>query len=177
MRYFAFARDVEDTGAKEFKLALEKFRRVGDRTMEAWSLHQLGSAYLRLGRLEEARIHLLDALRLFQKAGDTTGLTLAFDDLSSLAVASGDLDRAGKLWGAARSLTSATGAGLAAFVDDAIEYDARPNVRRELTPEALAALGSQGAAMPLDEMITYALSAPVPPSAPARAPVSTPSQE
>src|SRR5207247_763961 len=34
MRYF---QDSADAGAAEFALALEKFRHVGDRTMEAWS--------------------------------------------------------------------------------------------------------------------------------------------
>jgi non-specific serine/threonine protein kinase len=160
MRYFAFTQGDPDTGLEEFKLALEKFRRVGDRTMEAWSLHQLGSAYLRLGHLPEAREQLLEALRLFKRASDTTGLTLAFDDLSSLAVAEGDLERAARLWGAARNLTNATGAGLAAFVDEAVEYDARPNIRRDLSPEELTRLGNEGAAMPLDEMVEYALNPP-----------------
>jgi tetratricopeptide (TPR) repeat protein len=128
--------------------------------MEAWSLHQLGSAYLRLGHLPEAREQLLEALRLFKRASDTTGLTLAFDDLSSLAVAEGDLERAARLWGAARNLTNATGAGLAAFVDEAVEYDARPNIRRDLSPEELTRLGNEGAAMPLDEMVEYALNPP-----------------
>jgi tetratricopeptide (TPR) repeat protein len=163
MRYFSFARSPDDTGLEEFELALEKFRRVGDRTMEAWSLHQLGSAYLRLGLLADARSNLFEALRLFRKASDTTGLTLAFDDLSSLAVAQGDLDRAARLGGAARNLTNTTGASLASFVDDAVEYDARPNVRREMTDEELTRVGALGAAMPLDEMIDYALSAPEPP--------------
>jgi len=163
MRYFSFARSPEDSGVEDFKLALDKFRHVGDRTMEAWSLHQLGSAYLRLGRLEDSRSNLLEALRLFEKASDTTGLTLAFDDLSSLAVAQGDIDRAARLWGAARNLTNTTGASLASFVDAAVEYDARPNIRRILSPEDLTRIGNEGAAMPLDEMIAYALSAPEPP--------------
>ncbi|HEX8025818.1 MAG TPA: tetratricopeptide repeat protein, partial [Candidatus Limnocylindrales bacterium] len=167
LRYFGYLIDPTDTGAEEFKLALEKFRRVGDRTMEAWSLHQLGSAYLRMGRLDESQELLLDALRLFKKASDTTGLTLAFDDLSSLAVARGDLERAAKLWGAARSLTNTTGAGLAAFVEEAVEYDARPNVRRAMSPEDLTAIGGEGAAMPLDDMIEYALHPPARESAPA----------
>src|SRR4029079_9247449 len=88
---------------------------------------------------------------------DTTGLTLVLDDLSSLAVAAGDYERAGKLWGAARSLTSATGANLAAFIDESIEYDARPNVRRVLGKEDLTRFGNEGAAMPLDALMAYAL--------------------
>ena len=155
MRYFAGA---GNTGAEEFALALEKFKRIGDRTMEAWSRHQLGSAYIRLDRLVEARELIHEALRFFHAASDTTGLTLVLDDLSSLAVSEGDLDRAGRLWGAARNLTSSTGANLAAFVDSAVEYDARPNIRRELSPEALTAIAREGAAMPLDELIAYALS-------------------
>jgi predicted ATPase/class 3 adenylate cyclase len=146
-----------ETGAEEFALALEKFARVGDRTMEAWSRHQLGSAYIRVGRLDEAGVLVRDALRFFHLASDTAGLTLVLDDLSSLAVSEGDVERAARLWGAARSLTSATGASLAAFVDEAVEYDARPNVRRILSKEDLTRLGNEGAAMPLDELIAYAL--------------------
>ena len=154
MHYFSGAGNA---GGEEFALALEKFARVGDRTMEAWSRHQLGSAYIRSGRLDEARPLIREALRFFHRASDTTGLTLVLDDLSSLAVADGDLDRAARLWGAARSLTSATGANLAAFVDEAVEYDARPNVRRALPKEELTRLGAEGAAMTLDELIAYAV--------------------
>ncbi|HEX5241126.1 MAG TPA: adenylate/guanylate cyclase domain-containing protein [Candidatus Limnocylindrales bacterium] len=154
MQYFA---GTEQTGAEEFALALEKFARVGDRTMEAWSRHQLGSSYIRVGRLDEARRLIQDALRFFHAASDTTGLTLVLDDLSSLAVAAGDPERAARLWGAARNLTSTTGAGLAGFVDEAVEYDARPNVRRALEKDELTRLGDEGAAMALDELIAYAL--------------------
>ena len=93
----------------------------------------------------------------FYRASDTAGETLVFDDLSSLELAVGDQDRAARLWGAARSLTSSTGAGLAAFVDEAIEYDARPNIRKTMPPERLEALGREGAAMALDEIVAYAL--------------------
>ena len=154
MRYFE---GTTQTGAEGFALALEKFARVGDRTMEAWSRHQLGSAYIRLGRTEEARRLILEALRFFYTASDTTGLTLVLDDLSSLAVAMGDPERAARLWGAARNLTSTTGAGLAGFVDEAVEYDARPNVRKVMSKDELTRLGSEGAAMSLDELIAYAL--------------------
>ena len=38
---------TDDHGAAEFTQALDIFRRVGDRTMAAWSQHMLGSALLR----------------------------------------------------------------------------------------------------------------------------------
>jgi tetratricopeptide (TPR) repeat protein len=154
MSYFS---RTDETGADEFALALEKFARVGDRTMEAWSRHQLGAAYIRLGRLAEARTLILAALQFFYRASDTAGLTLVLDDLSSLALAAGDNERAARLWGAARSLTSSTGANLAAFVDAAVEYDARPNVRRALGKDELTRLGGDGAAMGPDELMAYAL--------------------
>ncbi|HLX35494.1 MAG TPA: tetratricopeptide repeat protein [Candidatus Limnocylindrales bacterium] len=157
----AYFRATGDTGASYFEQSLEKFARVGDRTMEAWSQHQLGAAYIRLNRLDEAATLIREALRFFYQASDTTGLTLVLDDLSSLAIATGENDRAARLWGAARNLTSSTGANLAAFVDEAVELAARPNVRRALDQEELARLAAEGAAMPLDEIVAYALEIPV----------------
>jgi predicted ATPase/class 3 adenylate cyclase len=158
MSYFGA---TTDNGIEEFSLALEKFRHVGDRTMEAWSLHQLGSAYVRVGRLAEARTLILEALRHFYDASDTAGVTLVLDDLSSLELAEDAPDRAARLWGAARNLTSSTGVTLASFVDQAVEYAARPNVRRAFTPEDLDRLAREGAAMTLDEIVAYALQVPV----------------
>ena len=42
-------------GVEEFRQALEIFREVGDRTMEAWALHMLGTGLLRNGDPVEAR--------------------------------------------------------------------------------------------------------------------------
>jgi len=154
MQYFA---DNLDPSSADLREAMEIFRRLGDRTMEAWSLHMLGSALLRTGRLDEARADLRRALRIFSDASDTAGLTLVLDDLSGVAVADGDPDRAGRLWGAARNLTSTTGVNLAGLVDETIESDARPNVRKAIEPEALDRLAREGAAMALDDVVAYAL--------------------
>jgi predicted ATPase/class 3 adenylate cyclase len=151
-----FANQVE-AGARWFGDALEKFRRVGDRTMEAWSLHMLGGAQLRLGQLVLAADNLTHALRHFQDAGDAAGLTLVFDDLSSLALAQGDVERAARLWGVARNLTNTTGAGLAGFVSGWIEQQDQPNVVRTLAPDVLEGLAREGVAMSIDAAVTYAL--------------------
>jgi non-specific serine/threonine protein kinase len=152
--YFA---NAIDPGSDHLRLALEKFRKVGDRTMEGWSLHMLGSALIRLGRLDEARPDLMAAVRLFHEASDAAGLTLVLDDLSSLALAEGKLDRAGRLWGAARNLVQTTGAALASLIDDSVELENRPNVRKSIAPKDLERLGREGAAMTLDEIVAYAL--------------------
>jgi predicted ATPase/uncharacterized protein YndB with AHSA1/START domain len=154
MLYF---RGGVDPGSEDLRLAMEKFRKVGDRTMEAWTLHMLGGSLIRTDRLDEATADLRRALGLFHDASDAAGVTLILDDLSSLAVAREDFERAARLWGAARSLAAATGATLASFVDESVEQLARPNVRDALSDEARDALAREGGAMPLDDVVAYAL--------------------
>jgi predicted ATPase/class 3 adenylate cyclase len=157
-KYF---RDSDDGGVTEFLAALEAFREVGDRTMEAWSLHMAGGALLRTGRPDASRPYLRHALRHFYDAGDAAGITLVLDDLSSQALADDEPVRAARLWGAARALTAATGAGLAGFTDGWIEQQVRPNVRVALDPADLLRGANEGAAMPLDEAVAYGLSVTV----------------
>ena len=154
---YHYFRGFEDQGIPEFREALEIFREVGDLTMEAWSLHMLGTGLLRAGVVEEAKDHIEHAVRHFHAAGDAAGLTLTFDDLSALAVAEGDLPRAARLRGAARILTTETGAGLAGYVEDSFELGVRPGVRSHMSEPDLARYGAEGAAMTLDEAVAYAL--------------------
>ena len=156
--YFAAAGDHGET---RFREALELFRTVGDVTMEAWSLHMLGTALIRQARPEEARETLHHALRHFHDASDAAGINLLFDDLSSLAVVDGDLPRAARLRGAARRLTATTGVELAHFINEQYEFAARPQVVRQLSPEELERYGAEGAAMPLDAAVAYALDIPL----------------
>jgi predicted ATPase/class 3 adenylate cyclase len=153
-RYFA---NDFNPSSSDLALALAKFRKVGDLTMEAWTLHMLGGAYIRVGQLEDARRDLTEALRIFNGASDAAGLTLILDDLSSLELADGHAERAARLWGAARSLAKTTGAGLASMVDEVVESDARPHVRKALSPNDLQRLSAEGAAMTLDDLVAYAL--------------------
>lgn len=153
-RYFA---NDFNPASSDLALALEKFRKVGDKTMEAWTQHMLGGAYIRVGRLEEARPALQAALRIFNGASDAAGITLILDDISSLELAEGHAPRAARLWGAARSLAKTTGAELASMVDDVVESDARPHVRKVLTPEDLQRFAAEGSAMTLDDLVAYAL--------------------
>jgi len=152
--YFHFE---ADDGAPEFRSALEIFRRTGDRTMEAWSLHMLGTALIRQGEIAEAREHVVHAIRHFDAAGDASGLTLTLYDLSAVAVLAGDLPRAARLRGAARNLSTETGATLATFVEDIFEEGIRPSVRGALTEEEIDRFGAEGAAMTMEQAVAYAL--------------------
>ena len=152
-----FRNQGDDQAIAQFRQALEIFRRTGDRTMEAWSLHMLGTSLIRTGEFSEARQDIVHAIRHFHAAGDAAGITLTLDDLSALAVAEGDLVRAARLRGAARSLTAQTGTGLASFVEDSYELEVRPSVRRAMSEDDVARYGAEGAAMSLDQVIAYAL--------------------
>jgi predicted ATPase/class 3 adenylate cyclase len=143
-----------------FASSLEGFRVVGNRTMEAWALHMLGTTQLKLGRVEEASDAFIHALRHFHESGDLAGVTLLLDDLSAVAVVGGDPTRAGRLRGAARHLQESTGTELARWVDEMFDARTRPNARNVLSSDDLERYGAEGAAMPLDDVVAYALETP-----------------
>jgi tetratricopeptide (TPR) repeat protein len=150
-----------DGGEAQFLEALDLFRSVGDVTMEAWSLHMLGSALLRRpDRADDSRAYLRHALRHFHEASDAAGMALLLDDLSSQAVIDDDLPRAARLRGAARRLTAVTGAELAAYVNEQYEFLARPQVAKRLSPDELERYAAEGAALSLDEAVAFALDIP-----------------
>jgi tetratricopeptide (TPR) repeat protein len=158
IRYF---KNAPDQGIEYVQQALEIFRQQDDQSMEAWSLHMIGTGLIRLGRFGEASGVLRDALRLFHAAGDVAGITLALDDLASEAVGLGDLPRAAQLWGAARALSAASGVGLADLVDTTYEYSNRPNARTSMDPADLGRYALVGRSMTLDESVAFALGVPV----------------
>jgi predicted ATPase/class 3 adenylate cyclase len=149
--------DAEDRGIELFDEALGIFRRLGDRTMEAWSHHMLGTAQVRSGPIDDSRRNAQAAMRLFHGYGDVAGITLSLDDFASIAIATGDVSRAARLWGAARALSAAGGVGLADFVDAQFEFYGRPNARHSIDPAELDRFALEGRAMTLDESVAYAL--------------------
>jgi hypothetical protein len=96
-------------------------------------------------------------MRLFHTFGDVAGITLSLDDFASIAIATGDLPRAARLWGAARALSAAGGVGLADFVDTQFESIGRPNARHAIDPGELERAAEEGRALTLDESVAYAL--------------------
>ena len=154
--------EADDRGITQFTEALEVFRRLGDRTMEAWSHHMLGTSLIKLAApIEESRRNIEAAMRLFHGFGDVAGITLTLDDFASLAIAGGDFQRAARLWGAARALSAAGGVGLADFVDSQFEFYGRPNARSAIDPAELERYAEEGRAMTLDESVSYALGIPI----------------
>ena len=139
-----------------FSRALELHRAAGHRTMEAWSLHMLSVTYLSTHRIDEAATASDHALRHFREAGDVGGVTLALDAQAAIGVARGDLVRAGRLWGAARQLERASGTGLARW-DETIFQLLPYGPRRAIPPADLDRLAAEGAALPLADVVAFAL--------------------
>jgi predicted ATPase len=147
---------LEDAGVTQFREALEIFQRLGERTMEAWSHHMLGAAFIQPGVLDEAKRHVEAAMRLFHSFGDVAGITLTLDDFASIAVAGGELTRAAKLWGAARALSSAGGVGLADLVDQKY-IRLRPTAEPAIDRAELDRLAEEGRSLTLDEAVAFAV--------------------
>ena len=140
-----------------FRRSLALHRAAGDRTMEAWSLHMTALAGIGQHYFDDARTNARHALSHFAEAGDISGVTLVVDDLALVAVALGDHDRAGRLWGAARHLQQTTGTTLADYVDQTSELFGIMTPRQALAPDDLERLADEGARLSLDELVAYAL--------------------
>ncbi len=153
---YYFAADAAEA-EQWYRRSLELHRASGQRTMEAWSLHMLTLSAVGQRHFDEGRETGRHALRHFYEAGDVSGVTLVLDDLAIIALADGDPDRSGRLWGAARHLQQTTGTGLADYVDQNSSLFGVQTPRDALPPEDLAARSAEGAAMGFDEVVAYAL--------------------
>ena len=153
--YLLFAGEPAEAEAY-FGRSMELHRAAGHRTMEAWSLHMLGSSLLIQERYAEAGEPCGHALRHFGEAGDVSGITLALDALALVALAAGERPRGARLWGAARQLQRVTGTGLADW-DERI-YAMMPfGVANVFTPEELDRIAAEGAALSLSDAVAYGL--------------------
>jgi tetratricopeptide (TPR) repeat protein len=151
-----FTSDAE-TAETWYRQALELHRAAGNRTMEAWSLHMLALSMVGKRDFGEAVKTGRHALQQFYEAGDVSGVTLSLDDLALSALGTGDPERAGRLWGAARRLQQTTGTDLANYVEQMQQLFGVPTPKDVLPAEDLAKLAAEGAGMSLDEIVTYAL--------------------
>ena len=140
-----------------YREALELHRASDQRTMEAWSLHMLALAAAGQRHWDEARDRARHALQHFYAAGDVSGVTLTLDDMAIIAVADGDSERAGRLWGAARNLQRTTGTALADYVEQNYDLFGVPTPRDVLPAEEIERLAAEGAALGFDEVVAYAL--------------------
>jgi predicted ATPase/class 3 adenylate cyclase len=140
-----------------YRRSLELHRTAGDRTMEAWSLHMLALSLIGKRDFAGGREIGRHALEHFYESGDVSGVTLTLDDIALGDLGLGEPDRAARLWGAARNLQETTGTALADYVDQMKTLFGVVTPKDTLPPDRLATLAAEGAAMPYDQLVAYAL--------------------
>ena len=128
-------------------------RKLDNRFGLAWSLHTLGLATYRLGQVERARTAWLEAIHLFQAAGDVPGLVFQLANLSAIADHDGDPLRAARLEGATIAHRLRSGAELGQHLLGEL---LRPGVEGSSDPR-IAKAYAEGQAMSLGEAVAYAV--------------------
>jgi tetratricopeptide (TPR) repeat protein len=126
------------------------FRRLDDRFDLAWSL---GLVAVKMGAVEVAKRHFLEALHLFIDAQDVSGITLQLDNLSVIARHEGDPVRATRLAAAAATQQATTGTGLGGLLS---QQEGRTG-REGLGESEAARAWAEGKALTLEQAIAYAL--------------------
>jgi len=92
-------------------------RELDDRFGLAWALHAEALINTKDRRFDDARANIAASLRIFQDAGDLSGVTLLLLDSAMLAAFQGDLERAVRLFAAAEKVRDESGAGLANVIE------------------------------------------------------------
>ena len=151
----AYMRGDDEARRGHFEVAVPTFRRLGETFMVGWGLHVDSLGLIRAGRFDEAHAELTEALSIFSRAGDVSGIALLLDDFADLALAEGHVERSVRLSGAAASFQATSGADLGSIINR-VEGRSLPDAAR-LGPGALERAWSKGQAMSIDEAVAEAL--------------------
>ncbi|HET8632470.1 MAG TPA: protein kinase [Thermomicrobiales bacterium] len=144
----------EAVALQERGLALS--RELGERWGSGTALTRLGVATLLQGDAAQARTFLREALTLYRELGDPRATAECLEGLAGVAGAQGSPARAARLFGAAATLRADLGVPMASFIRGYYERFLAA-ARASADEAAFAAAWAEGEALPLDEVITYAL--------------------
>ena len=150
IHYFLGANDAAKVPLDE---AIAVNRRIGDQFSLGWALHTRALVSVNTKDPASAEPMVAEALDLFWKGGDVSGIALILDDWAAVARLQGDRLRALRLAGAAAGLQAATGAELGALIN---EGEGRPTAGDPAKSDEVAAF-AEGRAMNADEAVRYAL--------------------
>jgi tetratricopeptide (TPR) repeat protein len=140
----------------QFLEARERFRRAGERTMEAWADHMLGATLAYTGRHGEGETAFLAALDHFASVGDVAGVSIVLSDLGIGAHWRRDFERAAHLDLMAIELARTTGVNvLQATIASwpALWNRTQP---ADLPPGRWEEIAVEVAGWSLDDMLAYA---------------------
>jgi DNA-binding CsgD family transcriptional regulator len=139
-----------------YEKGLAAFRAQGNRKGIAKSLNDLGEVALEEGDLCAARRFQEESLTIVRDVGDPERVALALAALGGVAALQGEPERALRLGAASLSIRDAIGEPFSAAWQARFERWLEP-ARRALSDAATAAAWAEGATIPEEQAIAYAL--------------------
>ncbi|MFF1635218.1 ATP-binding protein [Leifsonia sp. NPDC058248] len=156
----ALLRQHVHRGLNRFEESLVLARSQGDELGETIALHHRGWARLLIGEVADAAGDFSQCLAISARLGHVEGIAYALEGMVAVAALAGDVNRAGRLLGASRSLRERSGENNAAafsfhqrYVDQLAASGAR---------EALDVAIGQGRTLTVEEVVAEAQQQPVP---------------
>jgi hypothetical protein len=131
-------------------------RETGQKEGIASALAALGDLDLVGGEVDSAQARCRESLALFSQLGYRRSIAAGLVGLARVAEARGQPERSARLLGAALALLDGIGTRLGA-IERAEQERCASAVRAELGEEVFAAAWAEGRAMPLEQVIEYAL--------------------
>lgn len=142
--------------ANQFEEGLSLARGAGNKMTLASFQRDLGLLAYFQGDTERARGAIAESLHLFRDLGDKTGITACVIILAGIAGASGHLERAATLLGAAEALGETVAMWLPPPAHAAYDREVG-DLRRAMGEDAFAAAWAAGRGLPPEETMAYAL--------------------
>jgi predicted ATPase/class 3 adenylate cyclase len=136
--------------------AIELFRKAGNSFGLGWALHTRTLSALRTGDVAGARVFLREALELFTRGGDVSGIVLLLDDAGEVAIMEGNRTAGVQLASAAAAHQAASGAGLGSILN-LEEGRSRPDT---VSGEADERAWTEGQSLTIEQAVALALGGP-----------------
>ncbi|HKQ99335.1 MAG TPA: tetratricopeptide repeat protein [Pyrinomonadaceae bacterium] len=131
-------------------------REIGYKEGIAWSLNIWGNAARRQGQFEAAGISLRESLELHYELEDRWRVASLLESLGGIAFEQNEPERSVRLLGAAEAIRDAVGAPLPPVEQEDRDRHIRL-ARAALGEEKFTSLWQEGATMPVEQIIIYAL--------------------
>lgn len=141
-----------------FEESLETWRELGDRHSIGMLLHNLGQVALCLYDTNQAAILSTKSLEIAQELGNKYSIANCLEGLAGVAAATGQAQRAARLFGAAASLRKAKAIRAMFSPADHVEYEQHlAAAQAQLDASAWQTAWEEGTIMDIEQAIGYAL--------------------
>ena len=139
-----------------YEECISAFKEIQDKNFLAYTVRRLGQVALRQGEFEKAELLCRESLSLNQGVRDERGIVACLSAFAGIATARGQSVFAAHLFGAVESFLSAL--GLRLLQVDQMEYDRNVStLRAQLNSASLEKAWAKGAAMTIEQAVTFAL--------------------